>query len=52
MARTREEESSNVDRVRPTASVRRNCGDPSTSVANEDFENYIEQEEVEDHVAK
>jgi len=39
--------SSNSNRVRPTASVRRRCCDPSTSVPNEDFEDYIEQEEVE-----
>jgi len=33
--------------VRPTASVRRRRGGPSTSVQNEDFEDYIEQEDVE-----
>jgi len=33
--------------VRPTAWVRRKWGDPSTSVPNEDFEDYIEQKEVE-----
>ena len=34
-------------RVRPTASVRRRRGGPSTSIPNEDFDDYIEQEEVE-----
>jgi len=47
MVRTRDEGLSNSDRVRPTASVRRRRGGPSTSVPNEDFEDYIEEEEVE-----
>jgi len=47
IVRTRGGGSSNSDRVRPTASVRRRCGGPSTSIPNEDFEDYIEQEEVE-----
>jgi len=37
----------NSDRVRPTASMRRRRGGPSTSVPNKDFEDYIEEEEVE-----
>ena len=47
MVRTRGEGSFNLDRVRPTASVRRRRGGPSTSVPNKDFEDYIEQKEVE-----
>ena len=38
MVRTRGGRSSNVDRMRLTASVRRKCGGPSNSVANGDFE--------------
>ena len=45
--RTRGWRSCNLDCVRPTASVRRRRGGPSTSVQNEDFEDYIEQEDVE-----
>ena len=45
--RTRGGGSSNVDRVRPTAYVRRKRGGHSNSVANEDFEENIEQKEVE-----
>ena len=49
MVRTRGGGSSNLDRVRPTALVRRKRGDPSTSIPNEHFEDYIEQEvEVDD----
>ena len=44
MVRIRGGGSSNSDRVRPTASVRRRCGGPITLVPNEDFEDYIEQE--------
>ena len=47
MVRTRGGGSSNMDRVRPTASVRRRRGGPSTSVSNEHFEDYIEGEELE-----
>ena len=47
MVSIRGERRSNSDRVRPTAWVRRKWGDPSTSVPNEDFEDYIEQKEVE-----
>jgi len=47
MVRTRGEGSSNLDRVRPIASVRRRRGGPSTLVSNEHFENYIEGEELE-----
>ena len=47
MVRTRGEGSSNLDRVRSIASVRRKRGGPSTLVLNEHFEDYIEQEEVE-----
>jgi len=47
MVRTRGRGFSNVDHVRPTASVRRKCGGPSTSIVNEEFEENIEQEEVE-----
>ncbi|XP_068478444.1 protein MAIN-LIKE 1-like isoform X1 [Phaseolus vulgaris] len=47
MVRTRGGGSSNLDRVRPTASIRRKRGGPSTSIPNEEFEDYIEQEEVE-----
>jgi len=32
--------------MRPTASMRKKCGVPSNLVANEDFEENIEQEEV------
>jgi len=46
MVRAREG-SSSVDRVRPTASMRRERSDPSNSVANEDFKENIEQKEVE-----
>ena len=45
--RTRGGRSSNLDCVWPTASVRRKRGGPSTSISNEQFEDYIEQEEVE-----
>jgi len=49
MVRTRGGGSSKLDRVRPTASVRRKRGDPSTSIPIEQFEDYIEQEvEVDD----
>jgi len=47
MVRTRGGGSSNLDLVRPTTSVRRRRDGPSTLVPNEDFEYYIEQEEVE-----
>jgi len=47
MVRTRGGGSSNLDRVRPTASVRRRQGGPSTSISNEYFEDYIEGEELE-----
>jgi len=47
MVRTRGGGSSNLDRVRPTASVRRRPGGPSTSVPNEHFEDYIKEEELE-----
>ena len=47
MVRTKGGRSSNVDRVRPTAYVRRKHGGPSSLVANEDFERNIEQEEME-----
>jgi len=47
MVRTRGGESSNMDRVRPTASVRRRRGGPRTLVPNEYFKYYIEREEVE-----
>jgi len=47
MVRTRGGGSSNLDRVRPTALVRRKRGGPSTSIPNEHFEDYIEEEEVE-----
>jgi len=47
MVRTKGGGSTNSDCVRPTVSVRRRRGGPSTLVPNEDFENYIEQEEVE-----
>ncbi|XP_068501366.1 protein MAIN-LIKE 1-like [Phaseolus vulgaris] len=47
MVRTRGGGSSNLDRVRPTASIRRKRGGSSTSIPNQEFEDYIEQEEVE-----
>jgi len=47
MVTTRGGGSSNLDCVRPTASVRRRHGGPSTLVPNEDFEDYIEKEKVE-----
>ncbi|XP_068475266.1 protein MAINTENANCE OF MERISTEMS-like [Phaseolus vulgaris] len=47
MVRTRGGGSSNLDLVRSTASVRRKRGGPSTSILNEQFEDYIEQKEVE-----
>ena len=47
MVQTRGGGSSNLDRVCPTASVRRKRGGPNTSIPNEQFEDYIEQEEVE-----
>jgi len=47
MVRTRGGGSSNLDHVRPTASVRRRRGSPSTSVPNEHFEDYIEEGELE-----
>ena len=47
MVRTRGGGSSNLDRVQPTASVRRRRGDPSTSVSSEHFGDYIEEEELE-----
>jgi len=43
MVMTRGGGSSNSDRVQPIASVRRRRGGLSTSVPNEDFEDYIEQ---------
>jgi len=46
MVRTREGWSFNSDCVRPTAYVIRRRGSPSTSLPNEDFEDYIEQEKV------
>jgi len=47
MVRTRGGGLFNSDRVWPTTSVRRRRGGPSTSVPNEYFQDYIEQEEVE-----
>ncbi|XP_068501102.1 protein MAIN-LIKE 1-like [Phaseolus vulgaris] len=47
MVRIRGGGSSNLDRVRPTASVIRKRAGPSTSIPNQQFEDYIEQEEVE-----
>jgi len=47
MLRTRGRGSSNLDRVRPTVFVRRRRGGPNTSIPNQNFEDYIEQEEVE-----
>jgi len=47
MVRTGEGRSSNLDHVQPTASVRKKCSGPGTSVPNEDFGDCIEQEEVE-----
>jgi len=47
MVRTRGGEYSNSNHMRPIVFVRRRCGGPSTSIPNEDFEDYIEQEEVE-----
>jgi len=45
MVRTRGGGSSNLDRVRPTATVKRRRGGASTSVQNEHFEYHIEEEE-------